>query len=71
MKTNYKPQYTITVAPLKTREIFVEENGRLYTEEAIKLTNDIRKQIQKDKENGRLYTEEEAVKLTDDINDIV
>lgn len=31
MKTNYEPQYTLTEALLKIREIFVEENGRLYT----------------------------------------
>lgn len=51
MKTNYKPQYTLTEALLKIREIFVEENGRLYTEEeAVKLTDEIRKQIQRDEE---------------------
>lgn len=51
MKTNYEPQYTLTEALLKIREIFVKENGRLYTEEeAVKLTDEIREQIQREEE---------------------
>lgn len=51
METNYKPTKSIVEIMEETRENFKKKNGKLLTEEeAVELTNTIKKELRKDKQ---------------------